>query len=68
MNDRNEKGRSGAAKGIAHYNTKLTEAQAIEIKKLVSYRNLDQWTIASMYGISNQAVSCISTGQSWRHI
>ncbi|MFU2014782.1 hypothetical protein ACM6Q7_06845 [Peribacillus butanolivorans] len=59
---------SEAKIGEKHNRAKLTEEQAIEIKKLALYSNLTSAQIASMFNISAQQVRKIKTGRAWSHL
>lgn len=51
---------------------KLTEAQAIEIKRTYRYEKSRKWSnakeLAARYGVSPAAISHIASGRTWRHL
>jgi hypothetical protein len=51
-------------RGERHGRTKLTEAQALEIR----YSDESQRVVAERFGVSQQSVSDIRTGKRWAHI
>ncbi|MGN4427130.1 hypothetical protein ACTFQN_26035 [Bacillus cereus group sp. MYBK30-1] len=54
--------------GERHNRAKLTEEQAIEIKKLALYTNMSSREIAEMFHISPGQVRKIKSGTAWGHI
>ncbi|MGQ3740588.1 hypothetical protein [Bacillus sp. Fil] len=54
--------------GEKHNRAKLTEEQAIEIKKLTLYSNMSSSEIAEMFPISPGQVRKIKSGTAWGHI
>lgn len=68
--DRDRKGRKGNRKGTRNGRSKLTESQAMEIRrryrdggKTASYRAL-----AREYGVSLSAIAFVVRGEHWRHV
>lgn len=54
-------------KGERCPNAKLTEANVIEIKRLLRMK-IKQKVIASQFGVQRTTISSIATGANWRHI
>lgn len=67
VDDMIKKGRqhNNAHKGVAHYRTKLTEKEVLEI---FYDTTTSQSIIASRFGISQSAVSVIKSKRNWRHL
>lgn len=55
---------NNAAKGETHYSTKLTGAQATEIRSLRNRETVA--AVAKKFGVSSSSVSRIQRGLSWR--
>lgn len=66
--DRHKKGRSKAPKGIDNAKAKLTDDQVVEIRRLYTGKIVYQKQLATMFGISQAAVSDIVNGYSWKHV
>lgn len=54
--------------GEKHNRAKLTEEQAIAIKKLALYSNMSSGEIGKKFNISSQQVRKIKLGQAWAHL
>jgi hypothetical protein len=67
MADREAKGRGVRLQGEKHGRAKLTEAAVVEIRRRLAAGEV-QRVIAEDFGISNQEVSNIKTGISWKHL
>lgn len=57
--------RKASQKGEAHGMAKLTEHEVIAIR---SSRGFSQSELASMYGVSQSAISLIRLGKKWKHV
>jgi hypothetical protein len=64
MADRDAKGRQ--AKGSAHGNAKLTEADVRGIKRLLG-QGVPGLELGRRYGVGSQLISKINTGKLWAH-
>jgi hypothetical protein len=64
MDDMVKKGRCRRSHGSTNGNSKLTEAQAIEIRAASGSHS----EVACRYGIGKSIVSYIRRGESWRHL
>lgn len=64
----NGRKRGRKARGENHGKSKLTEAQVIEIKELLTNTNLSQKEIGKKYGVSRMQISKIKTGRAWSHL
>jgi len=51
-----------------HPNSKITNDQLLEIKKLLFETNLSQYEIANQYGLSQSEISLINTGMKWGNL
>jgi hypothetical protein len=61
---RKKRHRVGSAAPFA----KLTELQALEIRRLASEPNANRSAIARQYGVSHTVVHLIQRGKKWRHL
>ena len=59
---------NGAYKGIGHPQSKLTDKDVLEIKELLSKKELTQKEIAEMFGVTPSNISYIKLGRSWSHV
>lgn len=60
------KGRDQRPFGEAHWSSKLTESEVLEIRSLVGkFTNAD---LASRYGVSKTCISNIRTRTKWAHV
>ena len=68
--DRDSKGRGIFPNGERAGNSKLTEAEVIEIrsKYVVRSSSLGQSSLARIYGVSQPEISCILLGKTWKHL
>jgi len=57
-----------AAKGETNGNSKLTEKEVKEIRKLYEFGVLNQYELAKNYGVTQPAIGCIVRKKTWRHI
>ena len=64
----NGKKRGRKNRGENHGGAKLTEAQVLEIKELLTNTNLSQKEIGKMFGVLNPQISSIKTGRRWSHL
>lgn len=55
-------------KGQKNPNSRLSEAEAVQIKILLMDRSMNQFEIAELYGISHKTVSHINCGRLWSSI
>lgn len=55
-------------KGSGHINSKLTEKNVIEIKKMLLNKEMKQYQIGDIFGVSFQNISCIKRGKTWNHV
>jgi hypothetical protein len=62
MQDKARKGRQ--TRGATHPCTKLTEAEVIEVRRLIANggRNID---IGAQFGVERATISCIRSGKTW---
>lgn len=70
MDDMNSKDRNGYA-GERAFNTKLTNAQAIEIKRRFKYksrRRTNSKELAAEYGVTDEVIYNIGTGRAWKRV
>lgn len=67
MRDKVAKGRANTPKGVACKNSKLTDDDVREIRKLIDAGYTHRY-IGQMFGISNVAVSYIRNKRTWNHI
>src|SRR5687768_5617670 len=65
IRDMDLKKRRNNAKGSKHGFAKITEQQALEIKKLYSTGNYRQVDISKMYGVERGVVSAIVNSRTW---
>lgn len=65
--EREQRGRGAQPKGAAHYLTKLTEADVLEIRALAA-RGVSQRQIGARFGMTHANVGYIVRRQSWTHI
>lgn len=63
--DRAEKGRSAVGENAP--TAKLTEADVLEIRKMIS-EGITQREIARMFNVAHVAIGNISRGQTWKHL
>lgn len=70
VRDMDAKGRrvNGPNYGSDHGMSVLTEAQVLEIMKLLESRYPTQRKIAEMYGVSKATINHIKTGRLWAHL
>ncbi len=66
--DKMIKGRAGSLKGENHKSAKISEKEAIEIIDLIKCNIYQLKDIASMYGLSPEAVSGIKSGRKWSYL
>jgi hypothetical protein len=59
--------RSGPVKGEHNGNSKLTETQVAEIKRLIASGKTNK-AIAPLYGVTHQMISKIRRGHFWKHV
>ncbi len=64
MNDRDSKGRNGYQKGEVNGNSKLKEAQIIEIRN----SSLSHTELGIMYGVAPEHIAGIRKGKTWKHL
>lgn len=62
-----ERGRTAKHQGEAHPQAKVTEADVLEIRRLVS-SGVSQGAVAARFGMSQQGVSNIVTRRNWSHL
>ena len=55
-------------KGSKHHQSKLTEEDISEIRRLLNEGNLLQKEIAEMFGVHVDTISSIKLGKTWSHI
>ncbi len=70
MRDMIAKGRQffpGGGKGEAHWKSKLTEADILRIRQLLS-EGVYQYVIAAEYGVTQPLISAIARRKIWRHV
>ena len=48
--------------------SKLSESNVIEIKKMLKNGNISQYKIASIYGVSRSCIQGIKLGRLWAHV
>jgi hypothetical protein len=65
--DREAKGRGKQPKGEANGNSKLTEADVREIRRRLAAGEF-QHVLALEYGVGLNAINCIKTGKTWKHL
>ncbi len=61
------RGRGGKSLGPNNANAKLNESQVVEIRKLL-IDGLSHDDIGTMFNVSSQTISSISTGRTWAHL
>jgi len=66
VNDRALAG--GYARGESHCNSKFTEEQVREIKRLCKFREMSQTKIAAKFGTKLVNIEKIAQGKLWKHI
>lgn len=66
-NSQDKVSRGRQSRGEKHGNSKLTEMQVVEIKKLIAAR-ATQTEIARRFGVDQSAISLIATGKMWQHV
>lgn len=54
--------------GSNHKNSKLTEDEVSEIKKMLKLGENTHQQISEIYGVSRQTVTYINNGKRWRHV
>lgn len=67
MQDMRAKGRGNYAQGEQTRHARLTEAQALEAKRLLA-QGVSRSDIAVKFGITRAAVRLIDIGKNWKHI
>lgn len=67
MDDMRLRGRVKAARGSKCHLSKLTEADVLNIRRLLSYGVLIS-DIARIYAVSSTAISGIKKGRTWKHV
>lgn len=60
--------RGGSMPGETHPVSKLTNAQAAEIRELLREGRKNHREIASLYGVSRSTVTAIARGRRWRRV
>lgn len=55
-------------KGSTHHKSKLTEADVLEIKRLLQKGELSQPKIGERFGVSRQTINHIKLGYTWAHV
>jgi hypothetical protein len=65
--DRDAKGRGARLKGERNGQSKLTEADVIEIHRRLADGET-QRVISEAFGISREAISAIKLGKTWSHL
>jgi hypothetical protein len=68
VRDMFERNRAPERIGSKNFNSKLTENDVIEIKKLLSKGELSQKEIAKKFGVAPGHISGINTGRKWGHL
>jgi HNH endonuclease len=66
--DREEKNRSNHVKGSRIGTSKLTEEQAVEIRRRYTGKRGEQMALAAEFGVTYGAIWSIVHGQSWKHV
>jgi hypothetical protein len=66
--DRDAKGRRTAPKGEAHSNSRLTEAQVLEIRSLYAAGVGTQVELALQFNVLESRISAIISRKTWRHL
>lgn len=66
-NERDKERHGTKLRGSRHGNSKLTEAQVLEIRALVASGQI-QKAIAAQFGVAKSTVSGIATGHRWGHL
>jgi len=56
------------AVGERNHNTKLTTADVIEIRRIYSLKILNQYQLASKYGVAQSSIGAIIRNKTWRHV
>lgn len=64
MQDKERKGRSNKARGSRNGMAKLKEVDLPPIREMLA-RKIPQWKIASLYNVSQSAISLIHNGTNW---
>ena len=68
MQDMIKKGRNNFVKGEKHPNSKLTEKQVLEIRKLYKPKIVTMKMLAETYNVKHVTIQCIIYNKSWKHI
>ena len=63
-----QKSKIYACKGSVNGNSKLTESDVIEIRKLYESKLMNQYTLADKYNVSQTCIGSIVRKQTWRHV
>lgn len=66
--DRDRKGRHVPSPGSKHGNSKLTEDQVLEIRRLYSTGDWTQRKLAECFLVSREAIAPIVQGTRWKHV
>lgn len=63
-----ENNRKSTPKGEAHYASRLSKKDVLNIKNLCSDPSISQYDIAKIYDIDQSHVSKINSGSAWNHL
>lgn len=63
-----QKKQSLSIQGSKNHNAKLTESEAVEIRKSYGRKEMNQYQLAAKYGISQTAIGSIIRRATWSHI
>ena len=68
MADKAAKGRAIRRTGASNPNTRLTEAQVLEVRRLWPVTTLSQRELGELYGVKRQTITNIISRENWRHL
>ena len=57
-----------AARGIVNGNSKLNEADVLEIRRAYASREMTQYQLAEVFGVTQPAIGSIVRNETWRHL
>ena len=68
MQDKKNKGRQASLPGEENPNSKLTEADVINIRAIARYCDITAKRIAEIYGLEHSTITKVIRRSSWKHV
>jgi hypothetical protein len=68
MQDKASKGRQSKLNGVENGQSKLTEEDVLEIRRLYAQGDITQTELAKIYGVTPNLICCIVNRKNWRHV